>query len=1144
MAITFSKGISLTDGIDATAGYLVPGGSVYIEGSSGQYINIPKTIANTSVLLGDHTIEFWYYQTQYNTTADVIWSNSAWYPAGSNINLKSKFLLTAGSSGNMVLSFGIPTYSTTTISFTAPTLNNWHHVAITRRNATFFIYVDGIYKGTNANNTDLLGPIGGMTLGDAVSGFDGYISNFRIVNNRQLYSGTSTSSATPNYQLPSQPLSVPAIATSTAGSTSSQISITTVAPLNNQAVTYEGWFYNANTELGGSITGGEVFSTATSVGGNSTGFYFAIGGSSTWNITGAGSIGFGGGGSYPPNRWQHFALVAYPSSGTMYIYLDGALMGAATFTAGSLTSTRIFLAGPTGRTSFAGLRYTIGATLYSGSTIPLPTAPPETQAGNSLGTGGSAQFNGTNGLSVVGSEATAIGSQDFTWECWVNTTSQASDQTFISQRAGGTGYWFGLNTGTLTPAVWNTAGQLLASTRNIGTSSWQHVALTRQSGVLTIFVNGVFGGRLANLEDSTAQAISVGRDTDNTKGLTGNISNVRVTVGQVLYTVTTTTAGANSFWPMTPANLVPFTAGANTQLLLTMSSSGALLTDSSANAFTVTNTGSVTYSSSNPFVWYTQLCMPMATSGTLLTDTSGSAGNTITGGTWSPIAPWAPQTQILLRASNSANALTDSSSNALALINNGQTSGYFNGTTQYLTLDNDVAFDFGANNTTNFTIEAWVHPATLTALSSGSAQTVFGTHPTTGTRNGYAFAYNASGFLIFSTHTAGVSTTITATNNALVANTWSHIAVTRSGSTYRLFVNGVQATTTGTISQSASTSGNPITVGGLNYTGVLQYVAGFLSNVRVTSGAALYTAGFTPSTTPLTTSPGSGTVILLLPLSATPFTDSSATAATVTNVGTTTLASSSPFSQTIVSATYNDLSPFVSPTPVMNLATAPATATAGTTWSDASGNGNDGTLTGTDAKMTRVSTHGGAIRFTASSSSPAYISTPFALATTSFTVSVIFSLQGLTGPTTAQGIWDNSSVTATQGYRGYVNRTDLNQFGVNIGSGNYFFYPSIPQSGTTLLTNVIYELTYVIAPDRMSAYVNGQLANTGQQNASLPAAGFAANTMLFGALRLSNGSAPTGNLGCTLYNMRVYDKALTVAQVRANYNQYRGNYGI
>jgi hypothetical protein len=1139
MAITFSKGITLTDGISATAGFLPTGGSIYIQGSLGQYVNIPKTIANTSTLLGDHTIEFWYYQTSYNTSADIIWSNSAWFSAGgttAHANIKSKYLLTAGSSGNMVLSYGITFYSTSTITFTAPSLNNWHHVAITRRNATFFIYVDGIYRGTNATTSPLTGPIGNMTLGSAVSGFNGYISNFRIVNNRQLYSGTSTSSTTPNYQVPTGPLSVPNIATSTAGSTSSQIAITTVAPLSNKAVTYEFWYYNNQTELGGSITIAGVWNSSSSTAGNTTGFYFAIGGSSTWGLGGAGSVGFGGGGSYPSNFWQHVAIVVYPASGIWYVYLDGGRYLGNTFTAGSLTSTRIFLGGNAG-VNIAGFRYTVGASLYSDPSIPLPTtAPPVTQAGQPTGIGGSAQFSGANGLTVTGDANTEIGSQDFTWECWVFVpAATVALQTFISQRSGGSGFWFGLNTSGLAPNVWYGTTQIIQSSQSIGTNSWQHVAFTRQAGVTSVFVNGVFGGRTNNATgEPTDQNFGIGQDLDATKGLTGFISNVRVTVGQVLYVQTTITTGLNSFYPMTPANLVPFTAGDNTELLLTMSSSGALLTDSSANNFTVTNVGSVTYSSTNPFVWNTQICLPMSTSGTLLTDTSGSAGNTITGGTWSPIAPWAAETQIVLRAESSANALTDSGPYNLTLVNNGQTSGSFNGTTQYLTLTNNVAFDFGASNTTNFTIETWVHPGTFTLLSSGTAFTILGTYPTSGTQSGYALSYNTSGFLLFTTVVTGTVQTITATNNALTVNAWSHVAVTRSGSTYRLFVNGVQTTTSGSITTNvASTNGNTITVGGLNYTGTTQYMAGFLSNLRVTSGAALYTAGFTPSTSPLTTSPGSGTVILLLPLNVVPFTDTSATAATVTNLGTTTLGSSSPFTAVITAATFNELSPYVSPLPVMNLATAPATATVGTVWEDTSGNGNNGTLAGSNSFLSRVETNGGGIRVLFSAPAT-YVSTGYSLASTSFTISMIFSLT--VGATVPAGLWGNESRTAARGYRAYWDST-ARQMQVHIGSASYVFTLSTAVQYTTIT-----EITWVIAPDRITIYQNGVALSA--QNAALPGSGFATNTLRFGAFYTADGiSASNGMMG-TMYNMRVYTEALTAAQVRANFNQYRGNYGI
>ena len=386
---------------------------------------------------------------------------------------------------------------------------------------------------------------------------------------------------------------------------------------------------------------------------------------------------------------------------------------------------------------------------------------------------------------------------------------------------------------------------------------------------------------------------------------------------------------------------------------------------------------------------------------------------------------------------------------------------------------------------------------------------------------------------MFQTAVTGTVQSITATNNALTVNAWSHVAVTRSGSTYRLFVNGVQTTTTGTITNAASTNGNTMHVGGVNFTGALQYLSGFLSNLRVTSGAALYTSGFTPSTTPLTTSPGSGTVQLLLPLNAVPFTDTSATAAAVTNVGTTPLASSSPFTQTITAATFDSLSPYVSPAPVMNLATAPETATVGTVWADASGNGNNGTLAGSNSFLSRVSTNGGGIRVS-SAATATYVSTSYTLNTTSFSISMIFSLT--TGATVPAGLWGNESRTAARGYRAYWDST-ARQMQVHIGSATYTFVLSTVVQYTTIT-----EITWVIAPDRITIYQNGVALSA--QNAALPTNGFATNTLRFGAFYTADGLTATNGMMGTMYNMRVYNTALTDAQVRANYNQYRGTYGI
>jgi hypothetical protein len=87
-------------------------------------------------------------------------------------------------------------------------------------------------------------------------------------------------------------------------------------------------------------------------------------------------------------------------------------------------------------------------------------------------------------------------------------------------------------------------------------------------------------------------------------------------------------------------------------------------------------------------------------------------------------------------------------------------------------------------------------------------------------------------------------------------NSWFHVAVTKSSSTYRAFINGIQiGSSTTPLVDSNLTS---LTVGyreSQNY-----YAKGFISNLRIIKGTALYTSNFTPPTRKLTRLPG--TVLL------------------------------------------------------------------------------------------------------------------------------------------------------------------------------------------------------------------------------------------------------------------------------------------
>jgi hypothetical protein len=162
-------------------------------------------------------------------------------------------------------------------------------------------------------------------------------------------------------------------------------------------------------------------------------------------------------------------------------------------------------------------------------------------------------------------------------------------------------------------------------------------------------------------------------------------------------------------------------------------------------------------------------------------------------------------------------------------------STYFDGTGDYLSVSDNAAFDF----TGDFTMEAWVYPNAIS------------------TNNGIVAQWTSSLNFIFKIVTSGRpyfaaypgSTVVTqGTTTAVVVNTWNHIAVTRSGSTIRLFVNGILDATTGTVSGTIS-GGNPVTIGSV---GTAEYLNGYISNLRIVNGTAVYTANFTPPTQPLT----------------------------------------------------------------------------------------------------------------------------------------------------------------------------------------------------------------------------------------------------------------------------------------------------
>ena len=126
----------------------------------------------------------------------------------------------------------------------------------------------------------------------------------------------------------------------------------------------------------------------------------------------------------------------------------------------------------------------------------------------------------------------------------------------------------------------------------------------------------------------------------------------------------------------------------------------------------------------------------------------------------------------------------------------------------------------------------------------------------------------------------------------IIANAWNHIALVRSGTTVKLYLNGVPSTNTYTSSiEYGPTGNNHLTIGASNAGSPTSYMDGEVSNFRIVKGTAVYTSVFKPSTEPLTNI--SGTVLLCCNNSST--TGSTVSPSTITTSNTPSASTQSPF---------------------------------------------------------------------------------------------------------------------------------------------------------------------------------------------------------------------------------------------------------
>ena len=218
---------------------------------------------------------------------------------------------------------------------------------------------------------------------------------------------------------------------------------------------------------------------------------------------------------------------------------------------------------------------------------------------------------------------------------------------------------------------------------------------------------------------------------------------------------------------------------------------------------------------------------------------------------------------------------------------------------------------------------------------------------------------------------------------------------------------------------------------------------------------------------------------------------------------------------------------------VFNLFTAPSS---GTIWTDSSGNGYNAIISGS---ATYVSNNGGGIKLNNTSANGGgvdFISVPYNIASSTVTVEIVASFN----PTSFWGaIWGNESYSGGRGYFAFVQNSSTITYGK---SG------AVTQE-TITASNSIRHWTFVINGTQHSLYLNG--VQVGVTDTLAIQTLFTTNDFYFGSRHTNAGTGHQDKLNSSIsanqpvfYQMRVYNKALSVAEITQNLNVVRGTYGL
>lgn len=888
-ANTFVRDVSTNNFAVATVGDTKPsnfnphltGWSNYFDGN-GDYLTVTATASNT-LDTGSFTIEAWVYRT--TTSAD----ESIFVQGVSGINGFGIAVV-----ANAVrIRFGATTLFTSTATLSR---NTWYHIALVRNGATLTGYLDGISFGTStdsSNQTATQWNIGHYGSGTYL--YTGYISNVRVIKSTAVY--------TTNFTPPTQPLT-PITGTSlltcadnrfiddSTGNlvvtATGDVSIQSFSPFVEPATTSGSAYFdgagdylivqnNSALKMGSGnwsaeawiyITSYALANIVISIGGSTTDWFLG-----TANTTGRLYIGIGTsdyfantGPIVSKNTWNHVALVR--SGTTLSTYLNGVLGNTQTNITQDFQSTGEFRIGR-GRDSstnyltgyISNVRVVKGTALYT-TNFTLPIAPLTAITNTSLLTlqSNTPQTNNqfldsssVNSLVTRTGNATQGTFSPYSPSGWSNYFDGTGDYLQVPDSES-----FTFGNGNFTIEYWVNTNQTSATTYIYGQCDSSATAASRN------VYDGLVTGKISTQIYSGSAIL-------------GELSSVSVLQSGKWYHVAIVRDGTNIRQYINGIQeAAPLSVGTNSL-------------NNSTTPFSVGRLGDYTLNTFNGYISNFRVVKGVCIYPGGVTFTPPTQPLTAVVGT-----------SLLTCADNCSN---DQSANNFLVTRGGDVrvtnfspfkaasqtpqtySAYFDGTGDYLTIPASTNFQFPGD----FTIEGWMY---FTNTAGSSPQVLFGVK-LSGT-----VEFDVRWFLTkWQVSLNGGSGTDIGIAPAPVNNAWTHVACVRSGNSINLYVNGVKTATTLTSSATLGQTTTAASVGASNTGGNI--FTGYVSNLRVVKGTAVYTANFTPPTQPLTNVPGTS----LLTCQSSAFIDNSTNRSTITALGNSQPSMVNPFGSVFTKST-------------------------------------------------------------------------------------------------------------------------------------------------------------------------------------------------------------------------------------------------